>query len=113
VVERGKAAATRYQVLERGAGWSLLLCRLETGRTHQIRVHMAAIGHPLIGDPVYLPRGAARALPRSARAFARQALHATRLALIHPTAHDERVWESKMPCDMEALLAALKSDAPG
>jgi 23S rRNA pseudouridine1911/1915/1917 synthase len=112
VIERGKAAATRYRVLQAGAGWSLLLCSLETGRTHQIRVHMAAIGHPLIGDPVYLPRGAARALPASARGFPRQALHATRLALVHPATQAPCTWESPAPADIAGLLAALERDAP-
>ena len=110
VVEGGKDAVTHYEVLRRGREWSLLACRLETGRTHQIRVHMAAIDHPLIGDPVYLPRGSARRLPAAARAFRRQALHAARLSLVHPLDGAPRTWESPLPADLVHLMAALDAD---
>jgi 23S rRNA pseudouridine1911/1915/1917 synthase len=111
VVERGKPALTRVRSLRRGRGWSLIECTLETGRTHQIRVHLANIGHPLIGDPVYLGRAAGRALPAAARAFPRQALHAARLALVHPVSGELVRWESPLPGDMRALLADLERDA--
>ena len=113
VVATGKPAVTHFRVLEHGQGWSLLECRLETGRTHQIRVHMAQIGHALIGDPVYLPPQRARQLPEAARTFARQALHATALALTHPLAGDTQQWHSPVPPDMLALLQTLRRDAPG
>jgi 23S rRNA pseudouridine1911/1915/1917 synthase len=112
VVERGKPAATHYRVLRQGPGWSLLACTLETGRTHQIRVHLAAIGHPLVGDPVYLPRGASRKLPPAARDFPRQALHATRLTLVHPAAGHACTWESPLSADIAGLVDRLQHDAP-
>ena len=111
VVPTGKAAVTHFRVLERGAGWSLVECALETGRTHQIRVHMASIGHPLAGDPVYLPRAAARRLPAVARSFPRQALHATALALAHPLDGQRREWHCALPADLRGLLDALRRDA--
>ncbi|MCX7168938.1 MAG: RNA pseudouridine synthase, partial [Proteobacteria bacterium] len=85
---------------------TLLECRLETGRTHQIRVHMASIKHPLVGDPVYGRRGGASPL---LTAFPRQALHAWRLALLHPSTHGEMSWESPLPEDFSALLTALRA----
>jgi len=108
VVKRGGAgrdARTHYEPQERFAAATLVECRLETGRTHQIRVHMASIGHPLVGDPVYGKRkcGDARL-----DAFARQALHAWRLALVHPALGIEMTWESPLPDDFEALLAACR-----
>ncbi len=102
VVERGKPAVTHYRVMERLARHTLLECRLETGRTHQIRVHMQAIGHPLVGDPVYGTKGARRL-------FHRQALHATELALVHPVRHEPMGWQAPLPEDMAALLQALRS----
>jgi len=113
VVATGKPAVTHFRALEHGRGWSMLECRLETGRTHQIRVHMAQIGHPLIGDPVYLPPQSARQLTETARAFGRQALHATALALTHPRTQDLQQWHSPISPDMLALLQALRRDAPG
>ena len=108
VVARGKPATTHYVVIERGAGWSLLRCRLETGRTHQIRVHLHSIGHPLIGDPTYpLKAGNAR-LPQAAQEFRRQALHATRLALVHPHSGQTLTWESPAPPDIADLLQVLR-----
>jgi len=112
VVARGKQAKTFYLPIEHGQGWSRLRCRLETGRTHQIRVHLSSIGHPLIGDPVY---GASRrkpALPQAALAFPRQALHAARLALVHPASGEILSWESALPADITALLASLRNDKP-
>jgi 23S rRNA pseudouridine1911/1915/1917 synthase len=112
VVASGRAATTHYRTLRRGNGWALLECSLETGRTHQIRVHLHSIGHPLIGDPVYGTRSARPGLPAAARAFPRQALHAARLALNHPATGERLSWESALPDDMAQLLAELERDAP-
>lgn len=106
VVARGKPAITHYRILTRYAAASLLECRLETGRTHQIRVHLASIGHPLLGDPVYGPRAS-----RGKALFSRQALHARRLALVHPDSQRMRGWESPLPADMRALIATLEAAA--
>jgi 23S rRNA pseudouridine1911/1915/1917 synthase len=105
VVAQGRAARTHYAVCERFAAATLLECRLETGRTHQIRVHMAQIGHALVGDPVYGKRKCGDALLDG---FARQALHAWRLALVHPRSGEEVGWESPLPADFAELLAALR-----
>ncbi len=106
VVAGGKPALTHYRVLERLPGCTLLLARLESGRTHQIRVHMASIRHPLIGDPLYGGRGR---LPRALSAFSRQALHAWRLQLQHPLSGDTLDWEAGLPDDFCALLAQLRA----
>ena len=108
VVASGRPARTHYRVLERFASCTLLTCQLETGRTHQIRVHLASIGHPLVGDPVYRKRVQASAVPTLA-AFARQALHAQRLALVHPVTQREIRWESPLPEDFGRLLQSLRS----
>lgn len=109
VVLRGKPARTHVSVMERFGVATLLRCRLETGRTHQIRVHLAAIGHPLLGDPVY-GRCNARA-PDGApwRKFSRQALHATRLALPHPVTGQVMAWEAPPPADLAALIGTLRA----
>jgi 23S rRNA pseudouridine1911/1915/1917 synthase len=110
----GRHAVTHYEVRERFGDCTLLLCRLETGRTHQIRVHLASIGHPLIGDPAY-GRKFAKADARSAGqvggpiAFQRQALHAWRLGLVHPATRKDASWESPLPGDFSALLALLRA----
>jgi 23S rRNA pseudouridine1911/1915/1917 synthase len=109
VVRGGKEARTHYRVLERFARATLLECRLETGRTHQIRVHLASIGHPLAGDPVY---GKSRSGDARLDAFRRQALHAWRLALRHPASGAEMAWESPLPADFAALLDTLRASAP-
>jgi 23S rRNA pseudouridine1911/1915/1917 synthase len=103
----GKEARTHYHVVERFARATLLECRLETGRTHQIRVHLASIGHPLAGDPTY-----GKTCSGDARldAFRRQALHARRLALLHPGSGVEMSWESPPPADFTALLESLRHD---
>ena len=101
----GKEARTHYAVLERFAKATLLECRLETGRTHQIRVHMTSIRHPLAGDPVY---GRAKSGDARLDAFPRQALHAWRLALRHPQSGLEMAWESPLPGDFAQLLEALR-----
>ncbi|MDD2884136.1 MAG: 23S rRNA pseudouridine(1911/1915/1917) synthase RluD [Dechloromonas sp.] len=98
----GKAALTWYRILEQYAHSSLIECSLETGRTHQIRVHMASIGHPLLGDPVY-----GKTDPRLP-SFHRQALHATRLALMHPLSGRLAQWEVPMPDDMRELVDQLR-----
>jgi 23S rRNA pseudouridine1911/1915/1917 synthase len=101
VVTTGKPARTHYEVVERFGRATLLRCRLETGRTHQIRVHLATLGHPLVGDPAY---GKRSPLP-----FARQALHAARLGLVHPVTRAACAWETPLPDDFAALLAALRA----
>jgi 23S rRNA pseudouridine1911/1915/1917 synthase len=112
VVANGKSARTHYRVLRAGAGWSLLECRLETGRTHQIRVHLNSIGHPIIGDPVYGDSRSARKLSSAAHQFRRQALHAVRLRLAHPVTRAKLAFESPVPFDMAALIRVLEQDAP-
>jgi 23S rRNA pseudouridine1911/1915/1917 synthase len=101
VVATGKPARTHYSIVERFGTATLLTCRLETGRTHQIRVHLASLGHPLVGDPAYGTKGAI--------AFGRQALHAARLALVHPSTHRTREWSSTLPADFAELLALLRA----
>ncbi len=109
VVARGKPATTHFAVLERGASWSLLRCRLETGRTHQIRVHLHSIGHPLIGDPVYRLSNRGTTLPAEALVFPRQALHAATLALAHPRTGDTLTWRAPTPPDIAQLLLLLRN----
>lgn len=104
VVSRGKDAVTHYSVLQHFARHTLIECRLETGRTHQIRVHMQSIGHPLAGDPTYGSK-------KSLGSFKRQALHAARLGLIHPLTQVAMHWEAPLPDDMQSLLAALKTSS--
>ena len=110
----GKPALTRYRTLRAwGTAVALLECRLATGRTHQIRVHLASRGHPVVGDPVYLRRlpAAAAALPEALRRrlldFPRQALHAARLGFAHPRTGAPLAFETPPPADMAALIAAL------
>lgn len=101
----GRDALTHYVPRERFAAATLVECRLATGRTHQIRVHMSSIGHPLVGDPVY---GRRKSADPVLDAFPRQALHAWRLALVHPATGDEMGWESPLPPDFAALLEACR-----
>jgi 23S rRNA pseudouridine1911/1915/1917 synthase len=113
--EDGKRAVTHYRLRERFRAHSLLQCQLETGRTHQIRVHMAHIGHPLIGDPLYggglkLPRGASAELIGTLRGFRRQALHAERLSFIHPATGEEMSFSAERPADQRLLIEALRED---
>ena len=103
VVASGKPARTHYRVIRRFGVATLLACRLETGRTHQIRVHLASLGHPLVGDPVYGRRNPLR--------FGRQALHAARLELVHPVTHLHCAFVSPLPSDFAALLEALAARA--
>ena len=107
VVGNGRPAITRYRVRARLPRASLVECRLETGRTHQIRVHLAHLGHPLVGDPVYGLRRSGNPLFDD---FSRQALHAFRLALIHPLSGEEISWQLPMAVDLGALLAASGID---
>jgi 23S rRNA pseudouridine1911/1915/1917 synthase len=103
----GREARTHYLVRERFAKATLLECRLETGRTHQIRVHLASRGHPLAGDPTY---GKTRSGDARLDAFRRQALHAWQLALIHPTSQQEMQWEAPLPADFAQLLDDLRKE---
>jgi len=109
VVAAGKPALTHYRALRRGEHWTLLECRLETGRTHQIRVHLDSIGHPLLGDPVYGSRRLPAALAARIGDFARQALHAWRLELVHPGTHAAVAWEAPAPADFQSLLERLEA----
>jgi 23S rRNA pseudouridine1911/1915/1917 synthase len=111
VVSRGKPAVTHYRVLSSGRGWAQVECRLDTGRTHQIRVHMQSLGHPLIGDPVYGNKRLTRGLPAFAANFARQALHAARLELAHPHTGGQVAFASPTPDDLERLGIELGAHA--
>ena len=116
VVSGGKPAVTHYRVVERFRAHTLVRLRLETGRTHQIRVHMAHIHCPVTGDPVYggrlrQPRGAGDSLRAVLQGFRRQALHAQRLAFRHPGSGEPVSWEVPVPADMQELIEALRADA--
>ncbi len=115
VVARGRPAVTHYRVLERYAGHTLLAVELETGRTHQIRVHLTHSHHPLVGDRTYggrprPPRGADPALVAALQGFPRQALHAIRLGLNHPATGEPMVWEVPMAADLDDLLALFRQE---
>jgi len=116
VREDGKPSVTHYRIAERLPGHTLLRVKLETGRTHQIRVHMLHIHHPLLGDPVYGGRlrllpGGDQALGAVLRGFRRQALHASKLGLEHPASGDWLEWQVDLPDDMQELLEALRKAA--
>ena len=102
VTHRGKPARTTFRVVERFGHAALIECRLETGRTHQIRVHLQHIRHPLIGDPVY------RRGTRHGFSFPRQALHAAELTLNHPRSGEAMTWRAPLPRDMNRLLKDLR-----
>lgn len=104
VIPSGREAVTHYFVDRHYVDSTLLTCRLETGRTHQIRVHMAYLGHPLVGDPVY---GKRRCANETLQAFPRQALHARRLGLIHPASEQPMSWSAEVPDDFAGLLRVL------
>ncbi|MFN7157350.1 MAG: RluA family pseudouridine synthase, partial [Erythrobacter cryptus] len=105
---RGKSAITHYKVRERLADAALVECRLETGRTHQVRVHLASIGHPLLGDPAYgrTPKPLRPVL--EALGFARQALHAAELGFVHPASGTALRFASALPQDMRELIDQLR-----
>lgn len=111
----GKPAVTHYRIMEHFRVHTRLRLRLETGRTHQIRVHMAHITHPLVGDQVYggrprLPKGASDDFIAALRKFDRQALHATMLRLYHPISGIEMEWHAPLPQDMVELITAMRAD---
>jgi len=113
---RGRDAVSHYRVIARFRGHTHVRVQLETGRTHQIRVHMGHIGHPLAGDPVYggrprLPKGGTPEMIRAIQQFPRQALHARQLGLQHPITGNDMRWESPLPDDMTELLRILAEDA--
>ena len=116
VLAGGKPAVTHYRLLEHFRAHSRIRAKLETGRTHQIRVHMSHIGFPLLGDPVYggrlrIPNGCGEVLRDELRGFRRQALHARRLRLIHPADGREQEYSAPFPDDYRQLLEVLASDA--
>ena len=111
---RGKAALTRWRVLERYGAFTLLEAKIETGRTHQIRVHLGTLGHPVVGDAVY--GGSKRAVEapaiRSAlKSMTRQALHASRLSFRHPVTGGVMSFESPLPADMAKVIRFLRERA--
>jgi 23S rRNA pseudouridine1911/1915/1917 synthase len=111
----GRPAVTHYRIERRFRAHTLVRVTLETGRTHQIRVHLAHLGFPVVGDPTYggrrrIPKGSSPALAAELQAFPRQALHAARLRLEHPLTHRDHEWLSPLPEDMQWLLAALEAD---
>jgi len=114
----GRRAVTHYRVLERFRAHSYLSVKLETGRTHQIRLHLSHIKYPIVGDPVYggrfgLPRGAGAALSDALRGFRRQALHAAMLGFDHPRTGKPLLLQAPVPPDFEQLLQVLREDARG
>lgn len=116
VREDGKDAVTHFRLRERFRAHTLLECRLETGRTHQIRVHMAHLKHPIVGDPLYggplkLPKGASDGTVAMLRGFRRQALHAETLEFAHPVTGEPVRCSAPMPADMQALVDALRADS--
>lgn len=116
VVEGGKPAVTHYRVRARFRAHTHVECQLETGRTHQIRVHLAHVRHPLVGDPLYggamrLPKGAGPGLTETLRSFKRQALHAERLEFAHPVSGHAVIVQAPRPPDLQALIDALARDA--
>lgn len=114
VVHSGKPAVTHFRVMQRFQHHTRVKLQLETGRTHQIRVHMAHIGYPLVGDPMYggrlrLPKGGAvPELISALKGFRRQALHAFKLGVVHPVTGEDCQWESPLPEDFANLVAALE-----
>jgi len=116
VREDGRDAVTHYRLRERFRAHTAVECRLETGRTHQIRVHMTHVRHPIVGDPLYggplkLPKGASEELVAALRGFRRQALHAETLEFAHPASGEPVRCSAPVPADMLALMAALRVDA--
>lgn len=115
VMDTGKPAVTHYRVMERFRDHTRIKIQLETGRTHQIRVHMAHIHYPILGDQTYggrlqLPKGATRELVQMLRSFKRQALHACELSFIHPITNETVNFTAPLPEDMQKLILVLKDD---
>jgi 23S rRNA pseudouridine1911/1915/1917 synthase len=115
VQDRGRPAVTHYRVLKRFAAHTYISVRLESGRTHQIRVHFAWRRHPLVGDPVYggrlaIPKGAGTRLQQVLRSFRRQALHAAKLQFAHPESGAPMTLEAPLPVDLAELLQVLEED---
>ena len=113
VTQSGKPAITHFRVIEKFKNFTLIKAILETGRTHQIRVHMSHIGHPLLGDFTYggkvkFPKGAKDELKVAIKEFPRQALHAKKLSIIHPTNNKELSWRSKLPEDLDLMINNLR-----
>ena len=104
---RGKRAVTRYRIVQPLRDAALIECRLETGRTHQVRVHLASIGHPLLGDPVYGRAGGRHRELLKRLDFHRQALHAAALGFVHPVSKENLSFESALPSDIQELFGAL------
>jgi 23S rRNA pseudouridine1911/1915/1917 synthase len=114
----GRAAVTHYRIEKRFRAHTLARVRLETGRTHQIRVHLAHVGYPIVGDPVYggrrrLPAGATPELVAALAGFRRQALHAARLEFVHPKSGKQASFEAPLPQDFRQLLGVLERDLAG
>lgn len=113
--EDGREAVTHYRVRERFRAMTLVECRLETGRTHQIRVHLASVRHPIVGDLAYgnlrLPKGATAELIEALRGFRRQALHAERLEFTHPASAESMAFEVARPADMTTLIDTVRADS--
>ena len=112
---QGREAVTHYRVREKFRAHTLVECRLETGRTHQIRVHMAHARKPIVGDPLYggsyrQPKGATEELAARLQGFRRQALHAEKLSFVHPGTGETLTFEAPLPDDMQALLRAMRDD---
>lgn len=118
VTDRGKTATTHYRIVKKYPACTDIKLSLETGRTHQIRVHMAHLGYPVIGDPVYggrkrFPKNVSGTLREALAAFPRQALHSVRLELPHPLTDERMEWEAPLAADMENLLAVISREANG
>jgi len=116
VSDRGKPAVSHYRVMKKYRAHTLVQVKLESGRTHQIRVHMAHLHYPVVGDPVYggrlkIPAGASERLKNELRSFRRQALHALKLSLTHPGTGKRVQWATSVPEDMSKLMEALAQDA--
>ena len=109
IVSTGKHAVTHFKTTRLGTAWSAISCLLETGRTHQIRVHLTSIGHSIIGDPTYTGHSKHYDALLKTLSFDRQALHATSLSLKHPKSDEEMTWTAEAPSDMQSLASALKS----
>lgn len=115
VRDGGKDAVTHYRVLEKFKHFTLVRVMLETGRTHQIRVHLSHAGYSLVGDPMYrgrlhIPKAASEELTEALHQFKRQALHAAKLGLVHPETGQEQSWEVPMPDDMQQLIAVIRDN---